>query len=514
MLLEMHSHSKEHSPCSHVSAVELIRQVYAKGLQGVVFTDHHYLWPTNKLEAIRRRAGVPDHFLILSGQEVTTSDMGDILVYGADKSIRKGVSVKNIRARYPKAALILAHPYRKGERPDPGKLLNSLLEGVEIFSSNHSVSENSRGLKDWHSFKFTAIAGTDTHGGSYAGTYPTHFDHPVGTIEDLVEEIKKGRCRPFFKEITKAGSALRVTEITIGTKGASEARERIVVKSLRNKREWKSAERAYNLMEAIVGHGFNGGRYRVPRPMNRDEESMTLIEEGLRGKLLWDKVVGADVEDARYFTKLAAGWLAKLHNCRLQITPPDEFLAKEEKRLGAYVERFQKIRHKHARRANEIMKAIHQAELALYQRRQELLFQGHGDFHPKNIYIGQDRLDNRQTLYVAAIDFASSFCLPPAFDVGTFLAQFRNQFFNHPSILQNVPEEIFLNAYLEVAEEIDENFLYEVELFRARTNLGIASYLIKVGLGESQNLWRVLVEAEKAMAQFSAWRQSSGLAKP
>ena len=85
--------------------------------------------------------------------------------------------------------------------------------------------------------------------------------------------------------------------------------------------------------------------------------------------------------------------------------------------------------------------------------------------------------------------------LPPAFDVGTFLAQFRNQFFANPEILARLNEEIFLDAYVTEAGPPTGEFLRQVELFRARTNLGIASYLIKVGMGESEDLWRVLVEA-------------------
>jgi hypothetical protein len=41
-----------------------------------------------------------------------------------------------------------------------------------------------------------------------------------------------------------------------------------------------------------------------------------------------------------------------------------------------------------------------------------------------------------------------------------------------------------------------------VELFRARTNLSIAAYLVKVGMGESEDLWRVLVEAERALTNL------------
>jgi predicted metal-dependent phosphoesterase TrpH len=505
MLLELHCHTAEHSRCSAVGAVDLIRQVHAKGLQGLVFTDHHYLWPIDELQEVRRAAAVPDYFLILSGQEVTTSDLGDVLVYGAPRSISRATSLKAIRARYPKAALVLAHPFRNGRKPGPEKLLNPLLDGVEIFSSNHTVSENSRGLQAWHTHKFTAVAGTDTHGAGYAGTYPTLFDHPVTTVQDMLEELRHGRCRPFFKEIPRAGSQIQVSEITIGTKGADEVRERIIIKSLRDKKKWESAERAYEIMAVIAERGFAGGRYRVPRPIDADREAMTLIEQGLRGKTLFEKVVGTDPESARSFVQLAAEWLARLHNCRLQVTPPEEFLEKEARRLSHYVERFAEIKHPHTRRARETMEAVHRAELDLFEGHPDRLIQGHGDYHPKNVYIGQDRLDDWQTVYVAAIDFDSSLCLPPAFDVGTFLAQFRNQLFKYPHILGEISEEVFLNVYLSLSTVAGPDFLQQVELFRARTDLGIAAFLIKLGLGDSENLWRVLVEAESAMAQFAAW---------
>jgi 3',5'-nucleoside bisphosphate phosphatase len=132
------------------------------------------------------------------------------------------------------------------------------------------------------------------------------------------------------------------------------------------------------------------------------------------------------------------------------------------------------------------------------------------DKDSKNILISQNR--GRQDFYVAAIDFDSSYCLPPAFDVGTFLAQYQNQLFPHPGVLQKASEEIFLNTYLDHAERISEDFLRQVELFRARTNLCIASYLIYLGLGHTENLWRVLVEAEKAMAQFTGWENQGGQA--
>ena len=87
MLLEIHCHTAEHSRCSRVPAAELVRQALARKLHGTVFTDHHYRWGDEELAALRRAAGVPDHFLLLSGQEVSTSDLGHVVVYGRIPSL-------------------------------------------------------------------------------------------------------------------------------------------------------------------------------------------------------------------------------------------------------------------------------------------------------------------------------------------------------------------------------------------------------------------------------------------
>jgi hypothetical protein len=498
MLIEMHTHTREHSRCSTVPAEELVKQVFAKGLQGIVFTDHHHLWDEHALHRVRRAAKVPDHFLIMTGQEVTTPEMGDILVYGAGERLGRGTSYLEIRERFPDAALVWAHPYRSGKEPDDASLL--LLNGVEIFSSNHTVRENSRALRDWHRLRFIAVGGTDTHGSGYAGIYPTLFDHPIATVSELAVEIRNGRCRPLLKEIPRSGATSMVTEVTIGAKGMDEVRERIIIKNISSRYKWSSADRAYHISDAIARHGFKGGTYRVPLPIDKDHDSMTLIEQGIRGKSLFDKLLTASRDDALLYVRMAARWLARLHSCRLRITPAEEFLTREPERLGKYLERFTAISHPHASRAGEIIAAIENEEIRLYGNNPDLIIQGHGDFHPKNVIIGQDSQENRDTLFVAAIDFESSLRLPPAFDAGCFLAQFRNQFFPHAAILRDIPEDVFLDAYREASGGLDDDFFRQVELFRARTNMSIAAYLIKLGLGDGEDLWRVLVEAERALS--------------
>lgn len=500
MLLEMHCHTEEHSPCSSIPAVELVRQVFARGLQGIVLTDHHYLWSRDELETLRQEAGVPDHFGILSGQEVKTAEKGDVLVYGATVSFPPGTPLAEIRRLFPEAALVLAHPYRGKRSPSVDELLDPLLDGVEIFNSNHTVRGNSRGLQEWHRYRFTAIAGSDTHGTGYAGIYPTIFDHPTPRVEDLAREIRHGRCRPFLKEIPRSGAHALVTEVTFGTKGSDEQRERIIIRTIDSDLRWRTAARAHQLLQSLAGHGFTDGRYRVPRPIDEDPDTRTVIEEGLRGKSLYDKLVSSPPEHWQEYFELAARWLARVHGLNLRLTPDDEFLPKEEQRIGRYLQRFEQSGNRHLGKARDIAACLLEEERRMVAGSTSLLLQVHGDYHPKNIFIGQDRLEARSTLFVAAIDFESSLVAPPAFDVGCFLAQFRNQLFPHQEILSSLPDELFLQAYEDEIGDLPREFLRQVELFRARTNLSIAAYLIKVGMGESPDLWRVLLEAEQSLS--------------
>lgn len=240
----------------------------------------------------------------------------------------------------------------------------------------------------------------------------------------------------------------------------------------------------------------------MPRPIDVDDGTMTLIEQGMRGKSLFDKLLSAPTEDGREYLALTAQWLAKLHNCCLSVTPREEFLAKEEARLAGYLERFVSINHRHSRKVRDILEVVAAVERQIVSDNEQFMVQGHGDFHPKNVIVGQDSLEKRSTLFVAAIDFESSLVSPRAFDVGCFLAQFRNQFYHHRDIIVAYPEELFLEPYMEASDFLEPDFHRQLELFRARTNMSIAAYLVKLGMGDSEDLWRVIVEAERCLGNL------------
>jgi aminoglycoside phosphotransferase (APT) family kinase protein len=502
LLLEIHSHTREHSDCSHIPALTLAQEVRDKGLQGLVLTDHHHVWAPHDLARLRKEAKLEEHFVLLSGQEVTTADSGDVLVFGPAEAIKRHSKLSEILRKYPEAAVVWAHPYRNSVRPNPLLLeASGPFHGIEVFSSNHTIRDNIQGLQDWHRHKFTALAGTDTHGEGYAGTYPTQFDHWVDTLEDLVTEIRSGRCRPFFKEIPRTGANLQVTEIVVGTKGRKETRERWIIKRLHGRSKWEKAQHAYRVMEEVFQKGFDRGRYRVPEPLDLDPETQTLIEVGQRGKSLYEMLLAVPPKEGRRLIEDVAAWLARFHRTPVTLSMPETFHRSEERRIQNYMKRFVKCGHRHTRRAASLAETILAAEKGIADFGKEAFALGHGDFHPKNVLVGQDQATDRSSLFVSAIDFENAQFYPHAYDVGTFLAQFRNQF-SDSGILQEYTEEAFLEAYQQNARSLPSDFLRQVELFKARTNLSIASYLIKVGMGDSQDLWRVLVEAERSVALY------------
>jgi hypothetical protein len=120
----------------------------------------------------------------------------------------------------------------------------------------------------------------------------------------------------------------------------------------------------------------------------------------------------------------------------------------------------------------------------------------------KHFFIGRDTPEGGE--YVTAIDFGSSYQLPRAFDIGTFLAQYVSMFFRAPEVQRHARADIFLRTYLDRTDGLEEDFATQVDLFKARTCLSILYYLAKVQMGGTEEFWRILVEAERSLAAVAA----------
>jgi len=196
MLIELHAHTAEHSPCSIIPARDLIREAIDRGLDGLILTDHHYVWGEDELGRLRRSIPTPSGFLLLSGQEVTTIDRGDILVFGLTPPLFFGMTLKELREAVPDAALVWAHPFRWGGIPVASDFHDPRIDAVEIINGNQTPIENERGIAAWKRYRFTAISGSDSHTSGRVGTLPTRFHERVTTLAELVSVIRGGKCSP------------------------------------------------------------------------------------------------------------------------------------------------------------------------------------------------------------------------------------------------------------------------------------------------------------------------------
>jgi hypothetical protein len=472
-----------------------VKQAESRGMQGVIITEHKYLWKDDDLKDLRHSSEVSDNFLILTAQEAVT-DIGHVLVYGAEETVSEDISLKRLRERFPDAALVWAHPFRSGRVPSKEELVNPMLDAVEIFNSNQNAKENYLALCKWHEYKFTAIAGSDAHSLDAVAVFPAEFYHPVKNIRDVAAEIKKGRCKPFLKEVPKSGSNLTVTEITMGTKGNDEVRSRLIVKSIKDDDKWEKALASLCIRQAVYDNGFHAGKFRVPKTIEVDKKNRLIIETGQRGSPLFDVLGYVNHKIGIEYFRLTAEWLAGMHKMKLAITRAEVALEREKKRLKGYADYFTKTNNPHTKKVKLIANFLSEKEGEVLRKYSGNFVQCHGDYHPKNILIGQDRSRDSSTLFVSVIDFDNSIFLPPAFDVGYFLSQFAYQFRASKEVIKEYRESDFLKAYKAVFKDIPDFFDDAVNTFKLRANLSIASYLIKVGKGESPDMEHIIKSCE------------------
>ncbi len=78
MKFDLHLHTSRHSPDSQMDAVTMLLRARQLGLDGLVITEHDWLWTEAELETLRALA---PGLVVLAGIEVSARE-GHFLVYG------------------------------------------------------------------------------------------------------------------------------------------------------------------------------------------------------------------------------------------------------------------------------------------------------------------------------------------------------------------------------------------------------------------------------------------------
>src|SRR5262249_42199852 len=94
MKFDLHIHTTRHSPDSQLDPFVLTQRAKALGLDGIVITEHDWLWEGRELEELRTAA---PGLVVLAGVEVSARE-GHFLAYGVTDpfAIPPGISVKEL----------------------------------------------------------------------------------------------------------------------------------------------------------------------------------------------------------------------------------------------------------------------------------------------------------------------------------------------------------------------------------------------------------------------------------
>jgi predicted metal-dependent phosphoesterase TrpH len=206
MILDLHLHS-EASDDSRAPVEAYLRILQRKRaerpLDGIVLTEHRQFDPARDFRELEDRYGI----LILNAAEVET-DYGHVLVYGVNADILARFDFTDVRL--PAQTLIsevarlggIALPCHPG-RPNVGLCAHyetkPALEGVvavEALNGGSKKGEDARVAELMASHGYAGFGGSDSHLVSFVGICATDFEGPIRTIDDLVSELRAGRCRP------------------------------------------------------------------------------------------------------------------------------------------------------------------------------------------------------------------------------------------------------------------------------------------------------------------------------
>lgn len=229
MNIDLHAHTFPSSDDCAMSPDELVEAAKGAGLDGVCVTEHDRFWDPADIRALSKRHG----FLVLPGCEVNT-DGGHVLAFGLDRYVFGIHRVESLRRLVDLAqgVMVAAHPHRRrflherGASPDgPGPMVDracadpffAYCDALEVINGKAAEGENAFSLELARRLGKPMTGGSDSHRQSQMGAVATMFHDRITCLDDLIREIKTGRCEAVALEAggverTPASNMLRPGE--------------------------------------------------------------------------------------------------------------------------------------------------------------------------------------------------------------------------------------------------------------------------------------------------------------
>jgi predicted metal-dependent phosphoesterase TrpH len=194
MKFDLHIHTTRHSPDSQMDPFALVRRACELKLDGVVITEHDWLWTEEELEELR--AAAPG-LVVLAGIEVSCFE-GHFLTYGVRDPfvLPHGIRVFDLCKEVHRqgGAVVAAHPFRWGQRFD--EILKNEkpeLDGLELRTSNMDANCRRRAAEIQKTYNLAGLGSSDAHSESVLGYCYTEFDAQIRDTKGLVAAIRSRR---------------------------------------------------------------------------------------------------------------------------------------------------------------------------------------------------------------------------------------------------------------------------------------------------------------------------------
>ncbi len=211
--VDLHVHTFA-SNCGYVPPKRLLEMARAGGRKVVAVTDHDSAAGAVAVRDLAAQTG--DDLLVLVGMELTTSDLGHVVVFGRGVEEDWGWQAKQ---PFPRAIpehwlAIQAHPFRDkvvqtGDRLDVQQLpaLPERIDAVEVWNAGDVLKKTPmlRTALDRLSWDYvrehgkTAVASSDGHRPLWVHSFFTRCERPLASVDDLVTQVREGRVTPHMQ---------------------------------------------------------------------------------------------------------------------------------------------------------------------------------------------------------------------------------------------------------------------------------------------------------------------------
>jgi predicted metal-dependent phosphoesterase TrpH len=203
--LDLHVHST-YSADSSLALETIVEQLGAAGLHGFALTDHNTVAGHAQLSSLRERH---PRFWLIPGIEVSTRE-GHVLLYGVGEAPRRDLPLPELLdwARARNGIPVLAHPFRwmngVGRRIAEG----APVAGLEARNARTAELANARAELLAVRRHLAATGGSDAHDRRSLGRAYTEFAEEPGTLEELLEELRRSHCWVGGRSLGPAGRIL------------------------------------------------------------------------------------------------------------------------------------------------------------------------------------------------------------------------------------------------------------------------------------------------------------------